>query len=68
MLDIPFETEIQLRARGTSRTPDILFSCPVAIKVPKRVLTAANQTAENEVGISNDKDFVWKMVCWSKNI
>ncbi len=52
---------MQLRARGTSRTPDILFSCPVAIKVPKRILTRPNKiTVEN----TSEKDFVWKMICW----
>mmetsp|Transcript_32176 Transcript_32176/g.45751 ORF Transcript_32176/g.45751 Transcript_32176/m.45751 type:complete len:192 (+) Transcript_32176:504-1079(+) len=32
-LDIPFESENDLRQRGTSRTPDILLSCPFAINV-----------------------------------
>ena len=32
---IPFETESDLRIKGTSRTPDILLSCPVGIRVPR---------------------------------
>jgi len=35
-MKIPFETERQLRKRGTARTPDVLLSYPIAIKVPKR--------------------------------
>ena len=34
--DIPFETEADLRARGTAKTPDILLSCPVGVRVRKR--------------------------------
>jgi hypothetical protein len=32
-MGIPFETEEQLRDRGSSRTPDILLSIPVGVKV-----------------------------------
>lgn len=32
-LDIPFETESQLRDKGSSRTPDILLQCPIGVKV-----------------------------------
>ena len=32
---IPFETEADLRDLGTSRTPDILLSCPMGVQVPK---------------------------------
>ena len=35
--DIPFETERELRERGTAKTPDILFKCPIAIQVPRRI-------------------------------
>jgi uncharacterized membrane protein YqaE (UPF0057 family) len=48
--DIPFETEEQLRERGTARTPDVLLSTPIAIKV------ATNGT--------NDDDDNWRVVCW----
>jgi hypothetical protein len=46
--DVPFETEEQLRKRGTSRTPDVLLSCPVGVKRPKR-------HGEGEE---------WAVVCW----
>jgi hypothetical protein len=32
-LDIPFETESDLRERGASRTPDVLLTCPIGVKV-----------------------------------
>lgn len=33
---IPFETEAELRIRGTAKTPDVLLSCPVGIRVRLR--------------------------------
>ena len=33
---IPFETEAELRIRGTAKTPDVLLSCPVGIRVHYR--------------------------------
>ena len=33
---IPFETEAELRIRGTAKTPDVLLSCPVGIRVRHR--------------------------------
>jgi len=33
---IPFETEAELRIRGTAKTPDVLLSCPVGIRVHTR--------------------------------
>lgn len=47
-LGIPFETEAILRGRGTSRTPDILLSCPLGVQVQK----------EDGSGTS------WKMITW----
>jgi len=47
-LDIPFESESQLRHKGTSRTPDVLLSIPVGVEVPKR----------------DGSGTEWKMVCW----
>ena len=35
-MDIPFETEEELRIRGTAKTPDILLSCPVGIRVRRK--------------------------------
>jgi hypothetical protein len=47
-MEIPFETEEQLRERGSARTPDILLSIPVGVQVP------------NSEGGGSD----WKVVCW----
>jgi len=33
---IPFETEAELRIRGTAKTPDVLLSCPVGIRVHRK--------------------------------
>jgi hypothetical protein len=33
-LEIPFETETQLRERGSSRTPDVLLTCPIGVRLP----------------------------------
>ena len=33
---IPFETEAELRIRGTAKTPDVLLSCPVGIRVRRK--------------------------------
>ncbi|KAG7336821.1 TPD sequence-motif-containing protein [Nitzschia inconspicua] len=30
---IPFESETQLREKGTSKTPDVLLSCPIGVEV-----------------------------------
>lgn len=45
---IPFETEAELRERGTSRTPDILLSCPVGIKRRRK----------------HDTKDEWAVICW----
>ena len=31
-IGIPFETESQLREKGTSRTPDVLLQCPIGVQ------------------------------------
>lgn len=49
LLGIPFETETDLRGRGTARTPDILLSCPMGVLVPK-----VDGSGQSE----------WKMICW----
>mmetsp|Transcript_9362 Transcript_9362/g.13287 ORF Transcript_9362/g.13287 Transcript_9362/m.13287 type:complete len:301 (-) Transcript_9362:188-1090(-) len=63
-MKIPFETEEQLRTRGTARTPDILLSCPVGIQIPKR-LNMKNPN-QNSIGnnLKDDENFDWKMICW----
>jgi hypothetical protein len=35
-MDIPFETEADLRLRGTARTPDVLLLIPLGIRVRRR--------------------------------
>lgn len=35
-MDIPFETENELRIKGTAKTPDILLSMPLGIRVRKK--------------------------------
>jgi hypothetical protein len=58
VMGISFENEEQLRLKGTSRTPDILFTCPVGIKVPERY-------DGSPTGTSNSEDKTeWKMICW----
>lgn len=47
--DIPFESEAQLRDRGTSKTPDVLLQFPIGIEVDD----------EERVESTN-----WKMICW----
>lgn len=59
--DIPFETETELKKRGTSKTPDILFLCPVSIKIPKN---RDNRKIPAIVSNENDVDYEWKMICW----
>ena len=47
--DIPFETEAELRVRGTAKTPDILLSCPVGIRVRKRNELSSPSVMNEEV-------------------
>ena len=56
-LGIPFETEANLRARGTSRTPDVLLSTPVAIPT----ITKHNNQPNNNDDNNTDK---WKIINW----
>jgi len=66
-MKIPFETEDELRKRGTSRTPDILLLSPVAIKVPKsHLMSASNHPITSTTGTLKDEEqeYVWKMICW----
>ena len=52
--DLPFETEGELRAKGTARTPDILLSSPVAVPVSRKSPNSNDDDEENE----------WKVICW----
>lgn len=45
---IPFETEADLRDKGTSKTPDILLSCPMGVQVQRE----------------DGKGKEWKMISW----
>jgi hypothetical protein len=46
--DVPFESEQALRERGTSRTPDVLLSCPMGVRVTKK----------------DADDDGWRVICW----
>mmetsp|Transcript_32486 Transcript_32486/g.71310 ORF Transcript_32486/g.71310 Transcript_32486/m.71310 type:complete len:388 (+) Transcript_32486:41-1204(+) len=66
-MKIPFETENDLRIKGTSRTPDVLLSCPVGMKVPKRSSTRRKLSlGNNSCDIEEDieEEYEWKVVCW----
>lgn len=45
---IPFESEANLRARGTSRTPDVLLQTPLAIHLFD----------------SKRGEWIWKLITW----
>mmetsp|Transcript_36937 Transcript_36937/g.37241 ORF Transcript_36937/g.37241 Transcript_36937/m.37241 type:complete len:260 (-) Transcript_36937:731-1510(-) len=60
-MGIPFETEEQLRMRGTSKTPDILFSCPMGVKVP---IQKNKHTPQQGYQCRESVDYEWKVVCW----
>jgi hypothetical protein len=62
LLEMPFETEEILRARGTAKTPDILLSCPVGVKVKKRNIE--DNVKMHEAVAENDHEHEWKMICW----
>lgn len=63
-LEIPFETEEVLRARGTAKTPDILLSCPVGLKVKKLHHKDDEKMHGHEATTDNDDGHEWKMICW----
>jgi hypothetical protein len=70
--DIPFETENDLRIKGTARTPDVLLSTPVGMKVPKRSSTSRKllldendaQFTKGNDGEADEEEHEWKVVCW----
>ena len=59
--EIPFETEEELRARGTARTPDVLLSCPLSLNVPKRNIIGCDGHKDR---VETEDDYDWKMICW----
>jgi CDAN1-interacting nuclease 1 len=62
-IDLPFETEKQLQERGTSRTPDILLTCPLAIKLPNN--NNDNNSNDNDGSFDNaDNSNNCKVICW----
>lgn len=68
-MKIPFETERQLRKLGTSRTPDILLSCPVALEIPNNSKKKKFSIVDPSISMNyryNYKvyDYNWKMICW----
>lgn len=68
-MGIPFETEEQLRMRGTSKTPDILLSCPMGVKVPIQksglyCISSTNSTLPEGDQSGENIDYEWKVVCW----
>jgi len=66
-MGIPFETEEQLRKRGTAKTPDVLLSCPVGLKVRKKKSPHTIQQSPSRVQPGNferEDEYEWKIVCW----
>lgn len=74
---VPFETEEELRARGTAKTPDVLLSCPVGVRVRRRTPrdplgicgegdgSRTNEGAKEEiVDLEDDDEYEWKVICW----
>ena len=74
---IPFETEEDLREKGTARTPDILLSIPIAIPMHGSTITTTNKnkyfntktsptTIHDQDGDNNNNntDIHWKVICW----
>lgn len=62
-MNIPFETEAQLRIKGTARTPDILLSCPVGVRIRRR--WPKQSTVNGNLAAAEDSDeYEWKVVCW----
>ncbi|KAL3781260.1 hypothetical protein HJC23_012810 [Cyclotella cryptica] len=63
-MQIPFETEEELRARGTARTPDILLSCPLGLQVRKTNYHQIAELHESDIDVENSDEYEWKMICW----
>eukprot|EP00571_Detonula_confervacea_P011101 CAMPEP_0172306886 /NCGR_PEP_ID=MMETSP1058-20130122/7863_1 /TAXON_ID=83371 /ORGANISM="Detonula confervacea, Strain CCMP 353" /LENGTH=367 /DNA_ID=CAMNT_0013018915 /DNA_START=97 /DNA_END=1200 /DNA_ORIENTATION=- len=75
-MDIPFETEAELRVRGTAKTPDVLLSCPVGLRVRRKEsqnpLCLNNNKEEDTtfqqspsvINLEDDDEYEWKIICW----
>ena len=66
-MGIPFETEEQLRKRGTAKTPDVLLSCPIGLKVRKKKSPHPIQQSPSRIpGMMPEKEdeYEWKIICW----
>ena len=65
-MGIPFETEEQLRKRGTAKTPDVLLSCPVGLKVRKKKSPYPIEQSPSRIPGSFEKEdeYEWKIVNW----
>ena len=65
-MGIPFETEEQLRQRGTAKTPDVLLSCPVGLKVRKKKSLHFIQQSPSQIpgSFEGDDEYEWKIICW----
>jgi Protein of unknown function TPD sequence-motif len=65
-IGIPFETEDQLRERGTSKTPDILLSTPVAVQIHRtneeNEKSKSSRIDENKEKVEEEE--TWRIVCW----
>ena len=54
-----------MRARGSAKTPDILLSCPMAVRVPKITTMANNKNnASLDDDDDDDDDMEWKIIGW----
>ncbi len=65
-MGIPFETEEQLRKRGTAKTPDVLLSCPVGLKVRKKKPPHPIQQSPSHIpgNFEKEDEYEWKVICW----
>ena len=65
-MGIPFETEEQLRKRGTAKTPDVLLSCPVGLKVRKKKSPHPIQKSPSHLpgNFEKEDEYEWKIICW----
>jgi len=65
-MGIPFETEEQLRKRGTAKTPDVLLSCPIGLKVRKKKPPHPIQQSPSRIpgNFEKEDEYEWKIICW----